>query len=65
MYLKVYKFSSVLLLGMALSVAIESLQYIFEVGVADVDDVILNTIGACLGYFIITRSKKTLTSFIS
>ena len=65
MFLKVYKFSTVLLISMMLSISIESLQYIFKVGVADIDDVILNTIGACIGYFIITHSKKSLTSLLS
>jgi glycopeptide antibiotics resistance protein len=65
MYLRVYKFSSVLLLAVTLSVSIESLQYIFEVGVADIDDVILNTLGACFGYLFITHSKNPLAPYIS
>jgi glycopeptide antibiotics resistance protein len=64
-FIREYKFSTVLSISIAFSIAIESLQYIFEVGVADIDDVILNTIGACIGYFIITRSKKSLSSLIS
>jgi colanic acid biosynthesis glycosyl transferase WcaI len=63
--LKAYKFSTVLMISMLLSITIESLQYIFKVGVADVDDVILNTVGACIGYYFIAHSKKTLGSFIS
>jgi len=65
MYLKVYKFSIVLLVAILLSITIESLQYILKVGVADIDDVILNSIGACVGYYFIFLSKKTLGSFIS
>lgn len=65
MFLKVYKFSTVLLISMLLSIAIESLQFIFKVGVADIDDVILNSIGACVGFFIISHSTKTLGSLIS
>jgi colanic acid biosynthesis glycosyl transferase WcaI len=65
MYLKVYKFSTVLFISMFFSTAIETLQYIFRVGVADIDDVILNTIGACFGYFFISQSKRTLGSLIS
>ncbi len=65
MYLKVYKFSTVFLISVVFSIAIESIQYIFKVGVADIDDVILNTIGACIGYFFISQSKKSLTSLIS
>jgi colanic acid biosynthesis glycosyl transferase WcaI len=65
MYLKVYKFSTVLFISMLFSIAIETLQYIFRVGVADIDDVILNTVGACFGYFFISQSKRTLGSLIS
>ncbi len=50
---------------MLLSITIETLQYIFNVGVADIDDVILNTIGACAGYFYILHIRKTLASVIS
>lgn len=34
------------------SVVFEFLQYIFAVGVGDIDDVILNTAGAALGYLV-------------
>jgi glycopeptide antibiotics resistance protein len=65
MYLKVYKFSTVLFISMLFSIAIETLQYIFRVGVADIDDVILNTVGACFGYYFISQSKRKLDSLIS
>jgi glycopeptide antibiotics resistance protein len=65
MFLKVYKFSSVLIISILLSISIESIQFIFKVGVADIDDVILNTIGACIGYFFISQSKNSLSSLIS
>jgi len=65
MYLKFYKFSTVILISILLSISIETLQYIFRVGVADIDDVILNTLGACIGYYFISRSKKILGVFIS
>ena len=64
LFLKVYKFSTVLLISMLLSISIESLQHVFNVGVADIDDVILNTVGACFGYFFILHSKKTLGPLI-
>ncbi|WP_162550172.1 VanZ family protein [Hymenobacter nivis] len=35
--------------GVAVSVLIETLQYVFHVGVTDIDDVIFNSIGAGLG----------------
>ena len=34
------------------SLIIESCQYIFKVGVFDVDDLLLNTIGRLIGYII-------------
>ena len=36
--------------GFLCSLLAESLQYIFQVGIFDVDDMILNTMGSCLGY---------------
>lgn len=44
--------------GMAFSCTIESLQYLLQLGTCDIDDVILNTIGAllgCLCYLIVKR----------
>ncbi|MER2001739.1 MAG: VanZ family protein [Carnobacterium inhibens] len=38
-----------LLIGIAVSVLIESLQFIFYTGVSDIDDVIFNTIGTIIG----------------
>jgi glycopeptide antibiotics resistance protein len=38
------------LLGMELSFCIEITQLVLRAGSCDVDDVILNTIGACMGY---------------
>jgi glycopeptide antibiotics resistance protein len=35
--------------GVAVSVLIETLQYVFRVGIADIDDIILNSIGVGLG----------------
>ena len=37
-------------LGMLFSLAIETMQFIFRKGVAELDDVILNTTGAIIGY---------------
>jgi glycopeptide antibiotics resistance protein len=39
--------------GMLFSVVIEFLQYAFNLGLFDVDDIILNTIGVLLGYIFI------------
>ena len=38
--------------GAALSLGIESLQYCFEIGVPDVDDLILNTTGCLAGVYL-------------
>ncbi len=37
---------------LAITIAIEAIQYITAAGTCDVDDIILNTFGACLAYFI-------------
>ncbi len=42
----------VILYGMELSLFIECLQLLFKVGSFDVDDVILNTMGVAMGYFL-------------
>lgn len=39
-----------LALGVAVGVAMEGMEWIFNVGVADVDDVILNALGVMVGY---------------
>ncbi len=41
---------SILLLAVLFSIVIEAAQYLTGVGEADIDDVILNTLGALLGY---------------
>lgn len=41
-----------------ISLFIESLQLIFRVGSFDVDDLILNTIGGMLGYFVLQILEK-------
>ncbi len=47
-----------------ISCCIETIQYIFEIGFADIDDVILNTTGACIGasIFLYLR-RKNLVKF--
>ena len=45
-------FTRLLLGAMTVSMAVEILQYVFNIGVADIDDLILNTIGALLGLFL-------------
>ncbi|MCY1434848.1 VanZ like family protein [compost metagenome] len=52
----------IICLGFISSLAVETVQFIFTVGSADIDDLILNTIGAWLGYLaykgILIRPKK-------
>lgn len=47
---KVKKLKYVILIGIILSVFIEFVQYAFQIGLADIDDVILNSIGTIVGY---------------
>lgn len=47
---KFRKAGVILCLGFFASLSVETIQFIFTVGSADIDDLILNTIGAWLGY---------------
>ena len=47
----------VICFAFALSVLIETLQYLLGSGVTEVEDVILNTLGAALGTLLIPRKK--------
>ena len=47
---KRWNLAETVLLGMLLSAGIEVLQWLLRTGVTDVDDVLLNTAGAALGY---------------
>jgi len=55
---KLRKFSTVILTTFIASFTVELLQYIFKVGVADINDIILNTTGAGIGYFIYSIYKR-------
>jgi glycopeptide antibiotics resistance protein len=55
---KVSKFSTIILISFTLSFLIEFLQFIFRVGVADINDIILNTTGSCIGYFFYSIYKN-------
>lgn len=52
---------SVVLIGAAVSIAIEALQFVFDVGVTEIDDVILNTAGTLIGAAVI-RGINSLTT---
>lgn len=57
---KEYSIAKAMMLGCAVSVSIECLQFLFANGISDIDDVILNTLGALLGYGIFQwiRNRK-------
>ena len=48
---RINKISTVLFWGVLLSIVIEIMQFVFEVGVADIDDIILNTLGTVIGFY--------------
>lgn len=45
-------FTKVIIIVLIATICIETLQYIIGAGVADIDDVILNTLGGVMGYII-------------
>lgn len=56
------RMAAIVLTGTAVSIAIETLQFAFAVGVTEIDDVILNTAGTLIGaaaVFLICRCHKT------
>jgi glycopeptide antibiotics resistance protein len=52
-FFHVRNYGKLLLISAATSLAVEIIQYIFNIGVADIDDLILNSIGASAGIFIL------------
>lgn len=55
---KKQSFIKTVLIGMLLSIGIETLQFLLETGVSDIDDVFFNTCGAILGYLIFYLFRK-------
>jgi glycopeptide antibiotics resistance protein len=49
----VNKFWKLLLIGVLSSVAVEFIQYTFSIGVADINDVLTNSIGVLIGILIL------------
>ncbi|MEP7250930.1 MAG: VanZ family protein [Ginsengibacter sp.] len=49
---KIKRLKWIISIAFLVSICIETLQYLFQVGLADIDDVILNLLGAITGYFI-------------
>ena len=60
--LPIKKWWKVLLAALCFSIAIEACQYIFALGLCELDDVISNTLGAMVGYWIWTGIKKLARS---
>lgn len=52
------KFFNVILLSVELTLSIEIIQLLFKVGIFDVDDILLNTIGSVLGYIVFAICYK-------
>jgi Glycopeptide antibiotics resistance protein len=50
-------FLRVVLIGALISISIETLQFILNTGVTDIDDVIFNTLGAAVGYLLFFVGK--------
>lgn len=57
---KVEKIGAIVLLGFFLSLIIESLQYVFGTGYSEIDDLILNTLGALIGALLCKRISTIL-----
>ena len=58
LYKKMSSFSRTVLVGFLISLAIELTQLVTPGRVTDVDDLIVNTLGAAVGYFIYALVKK-------
>ena len=61
---KKQSFVKTVLIGMLFSISIETLQFLLETGVSDIDDVFFNTCGAILGYLIYQKSVFLLFCLI-
>lgn len=55
----------VLLVAAGISLSVEITQFLLSIGVADVDDIILNTLGAFMGYFVAKRFFRHFPRFVS
>jgi glycopeptide antibiotics resistance protein len=53
MIFNIHKMAHVLLIGLLLSLWVETMQYIFVLGVSDIDDVLLNVLGVYVGFLLI------------
>ncbi|PJI07526.1 MULTISPECIES: VanZ family protein [Clostridium] len=58
MWKKAMKFKNILMLSAGLSLFFETFQYITGTGSSDIDDIMLNTMGAIIGYILLGYLKK-------
>jgi glycopeptide antibiotics resistance protein len=63
LYRRASGYLAILIISLAISVVIESLQLITSYRSADVDDVILNTAGACCGFLIFAMAKLVASKY--
>lgn len=55
---RIRSFLQVLILSFSISLLAETMQLVLKVGCFDVDDLLLNTIGGCIGYLIYTIFRR-------
>lgn len=58
---QIYPNAKMLLIPVVLSMVIEGIQYFFGVGFCEIDDIINNSVGGCIGYF----ASKLTTDIIA
>jgi glycopeptide antibiotics resistance protein len=58
LFYKTRRFKNVVVSAVLISLFVETTQFIFVVGVADIDDVILNTLGAMVGFYLLYFFEK-------
>jgi len=61
----VKKTGKTILIAFIISFCVELTQFIFSIGVADIDDIILNTLGAITGVAVLKLLKKALPGYIT
>ena len=49
---RITKLNTIVLAALLVSTFIEITQYFFQIGLADIDDIILNTLGAIIGFYL-------------
>lgn len=57
--------AKIILIAFLTSLSVEAIQYTFGIGVADIDDLILNTVGACLGLLLLKYMHRSTHPFVN